>query len=128
MRGSGTAGNAYTYSTQRADDHKISGAYISQIGWAYLRVEIMLVYPSPPTDRALECVCLILCSTVAWAPRAFAASMQGSNTRSIGAGERARGRTEGGQEVFLVVVGGADVVYEVVADVLCAQRASSGLS
>ena len=100
---------------------------VDRLGWAYLRVEVMLVYPSPPTDRALECVCLVLCSTVAWAPRAFAASMRGSNTRSIGAGERARGRTEGRQEVLLIVVRGADAVYEVVTDVLCAQWASSGL-
>jgi hypothetical protein len=88
----------------------------------------MLVNPSAPTDRALECVCLVLGSSVAWTPRAFAASVRGSNTRTIGAGERARGRTEGRQEVFLVVVCGTDAVDEVVTDILCAQWASSGLS
>jgi hypothetical protein len=85
---------------------------------SYLRVEVVLIYPSAPTDRAFECVCLLLRGAVAWAPRAFAASVRCSNTRSIGAGKRARGRTERGKEVFLVVVSGADAVDEVVSDVL----------
>ena len=54
--------------------------------------------------------------------------MRGSNTRSIEAGERARGRTEGGEEVFLVIVCGTDAVDEMVSNVSRAQRASSGLS
>lgn len=82
------------------------------------RVEVVLVYPSAPTDRAFECVCLVLRSAVAWAPRTFAASVHCGNTRSIGAGERARGRTEGGQEVLLVIVRGADAVDQVVSHVL----------
>jgi hypothetical protein len=54
--------------------------------------------------------------------------MRGRNTRYIGAGEGARGRTEGGQEVLLVVVGGADAVYEVITDVLRALRVLDELS
>ena len=61
-------------------------------------------------------------------PLAFAASMRGRNTRSIGAGEKTRGHTEGGQEVLLVFVGGADAVYEVITDVLRALRVLDELS
>ena len=45
--------------------------------------------------------------------------------------ERARGRGDvrrGGQEVLLVVVGGADAVYEVITDVLRALRVLDELS
>ena len=94
----------------------------------YLCVEVVLVDPSAPTHRAFECICLVLRSAVACTPRAFAASVRGSNTRSIGAGKRARGRTKGGQEVLLVIIRGADTVDQVVSNILCAQWTSSGLS
>jgi hypothetical protein len=94
------------------------GIYSSRLLFAYLCVDVVLVYPSAPTDRAFECVCFVLRSAVACTPRAFAASVRGSNTRSIGAGKRARGRTEGGQEVLLVIVRGADAVDQVVSNVL----------
>ncbi len=108
------------------DTFSVHAAHIVGL-FAYLCVEVVLIYPSSPTDGAFECVCLVLRSAVAWAPSTFAASMHSSNTRSIGAGKRARGRTEGRQVVLLVIIDGADAVDEVVSNVLCAQWATSGL-
>ena len=87
----------------------------------------MLVDPSAPTHRALQRVGLVSCGTIAWTPYTFTTSAYGSNTGSIGARERTGRRTERGKEVFLVVVGGADVMDEVVADRLRAERAPSRL-
>jgi hypothetical protein len=97
------------------------------VGHNYLCIEVMLVYPSASADGELQRVNLILRSTVAWAPHTLTASVCGGNTGSIGASERTGGRTEGGKEVLLVIEGGADPMNEVVADVLCTERASSRL-
>lgn len=50
-----------------------------------------------------------------------------SNTGSIGARERTGGRTEWGKKMFLVIVGRADMVDQVFADVLRAERTASRL-
>ena len=87
----------------------------------------MLVDPSTPSHRALQCVGLFLSRTLVWTPHTFTASAYRSNTGSIDARKGTGGRTEWGEEVLLVVVGGADVMDEVVTDGLCAERAPSGL-
>lgn len=87
----------------------------------------MLVDPSAPSHRALQRVGLFLSRTLVWTPDTFTASAYRSDTGSIDARKGTRGRTEWGEEVLLVVVGGADVVDEVVTDGLGAERAPSRL-
>jgi hypothetical protein len=94
----------------------------------YLCVKIVLVDPSAPTDRALQRIRLILCRTIAQTPHTVTTSVRhGSNTGSIGARERTRRRTERGEVMLLVVEGRADVMDQVVADVLGAERTPSRL-
>jgi hypothetical protein len=88
----------------------------------------MLVYPSASADGALQRVSLVSRSTIAWTPRTVTASMYESRTGSTSVGERTGGRTERGKEVLLVIEAGADSVNEMIANVLCAERASSRLS
>jgi hypothetical protein len=96
--------------------------------WSYLCVKIVLVDPSAPTDRALQCIGLILCRAIARAPHTFTTSAcHRSDTGSIDARERTRRRTERGEEMLLVIVGRADMVDQVVADVLRAERTPSRL-
>ena len=58
MRRLGTVGNAYIYSMRRdmLTIRKLVAHILVDLVWAYLRIEVMLVYPSPPTDHALKCV------------------------------------------------------------------------
>lgn len=63
-----------------------------------------------------------------WTPDTFTASAYRSNAGPVCARKGTRGRTEWGEEVLLVVVGGADVMDEVVTDGLGAERAPSRLS
>ena len=94
----------------------------------YLCVKIVRVNPSAPTDRALQSIGLILCRTIAQTPHTFTTSVcHRSNTGSVGAREGTRGRTERGEEMLLVIVRRADMVDQVVADVLCAERTPSRL-
>ena len=93
----------------------------------YLCVKVVLVDPSAPGHRAFQCVGLLMSRTLVWTPDTFTASGCRSNTCSICARKGTRGRTEWGEEVFLVVVGGADVMDEIVTDGLCAEWTSSRL-
>lgn len=94
---------------------------------SYLCVKVVLVDPSAPSHRALQRVGLFLSRTLVWTPDTFTASAYRSNTGSIDARKGTGGRTEWGEEVLLVVVGGADVMDEVVTDGLGAERAPSRL-
>ena len=85
VRGLCTGSNAYICSRRRADD-TFSGYAVHIFDFfAYLRVEA-----SAPTDRAFQCVCLVLCSAVV-CPTHVRGVLHGSNTRSIGAGKTAKG-------------------------------------
>jgi hypothetical protein len=88
---------------------------------------MVVIDPPAPTDRALQCVGLVLRSTITWTPHTFTTSVCRGNTGSIGARERAGGRTEGREELLLVIEGRADVVDQVVADGLRAERTPSRL-
>jgi hypothetical protein len=92
----------------------------------YLCIKIVLVDPSSPSHRALQRVDLFLCCTLTWTPGTFTASVYRSNTGSIDTRKGTRRRTEWGEEVFLVIIGGTDVMDEVVADGLRTERAPSG--
>jgi len=89
----------------------------------------MSVYPSASTDRALQCIGLILRRTIAQTPHTFTTSVchNRSNTGSIGVRKRTGGRTEWGKEMFLVIVGRTNMVDQVVTDVLRAKRTPSRL-
>lgn len=95
---------------------------------AHLCVEIVLINPSAPADRALQCVCLILRGTIARAPHTFTTSVRHrSNTGPVGARGATGGRTERGEEMLLVIVRRADMVDQMVPDVLSAERTPSRL-
>jgi hypothetical protein len=95
---------------------------------SYLCVKIVLINPSTPTDRALQCICLILCRAIARTPHTFTTSVcHRSNTGPVGAREGTRRRTEWGEEMLLVIVRRADMVDQVVPDVLRAEGTPSRL-